>query len=478
MMSTAPASLAPPLTVEPAAGQPTPDEKLFRMPGGDTKEFFYCQARQVLIEGPSRTAKTRTAVEKIYYLACLFPGTRALILRKTRESMTHSVMQTFKEEVLLKDGRVKWVDKDQAWLFPNGSSVVVAGLDTPSKALSTGWDMVYINQAEELEAEPGEQANAAYETLLTRLSEQHMPFRQILLDVNPSYPTHWINLWFPPASERPQGYCRGVERARFLSRHEDNPLWYDQKQKTWTSAGRQYMATLDQLTSFRRSRLRDGLWVSAEGQFFTEWDPAVHIVEPFEIPAFWTRWIGYDYGFAEPASIHWIARDPSPDAHGVRHDYVYREWYHAGYRDRQQAAEMRRLSRGERIVRRYADPSVFNRRTEQNKPSIASVFLDDRVPLTRASNNRVKGWQILRDALAWEPGSKPRLLVFRDRAPNLCRTLPMMVHDSLDSEDLADQIKGRKTEDHAVDGLRYALAGAGVRRVHVQRQEVNLAYAS
>jgi hypothetical protein len=32
-----------------------------------------------------------------------------------------------------------------------------------------------------------------------------------------------------------------------------------------------------------------------------------------------------------------------------------------------------------------------------------------------------------------------------------------MVVDPLDAEDLADAIKGKKTEDHAVDALRYGL---------------------
>jgi cell division protein ZapA (FtsZ GTPase activity inhibitor) len=32
-----------------------------------------------------------------------------------------------------------------------------------------------------------------------------------------------------------------------------------------------------------------------------------------------------------------------------------------------------------------------------------------------------------------------------------------MVHDPLDAEDLADKIKTMKTEDHAVDALRYGV---------------------
>jgi hypothetical protein len=45
----------------------------------------------------------------------------------------------------------------------------------------------------------------------------------------------------------------------------------------------------------------------------------------------------------------------------------------------------------------------------------------------------------------------------KGRAPNLVRTLPAMVHDPLDAEDLADKIGTRKTEDHALDSLRYGL---------------------
>jgi hypothetical protein len=51
----------------------------------------------------------------------------------------------------------------------------------------------------------------------------------------------------------------------------------------------------------------------------------------------------------------------------------------------------------------------------------------------------------------------PRLRVMRERCPNLIRTLPAMVKDPLDPEDLADKVNSTKTEDHAVDALRYGL---------------------
>ena len=51
----------------------------------------------------------------------------------------------------------------------------------------------------------------------------------------------------------------------------------------------------------------------------------------------------------------------------------------------------------------------------------------------------------------------PRLKVLRGVAPNLERTLPAMVHDPLDPEDVADKLRGQKTEDHSVDALRYGV---------------------
>lgn len=151
----------------------------------------------------------------------------------------------------------------------------------------------------------------------------------------------------------------------------------------------------------------------------------------------------------------WLARSPAAG----RPLYVYRELYAAGLRDEQQAALIRARSRDERIVRCVGDPSMFNSRTEQQKPSIAAVYQAHGVPLVPGVNARIAGWQTVRRALAHDPenGILPRLRVLAGRAPNLVRTLPAMVHDPLDAEDLADQIKSKKTDDHAADCLRYGL---------------------
>jgi hypothetical protein len=71
-------------------------------------------------------------------------------------------------------------------------------------------------------------------------------------------------------------------------------------------------------------------------------------------------------------------------------------------------------------------------------------------------NSRKQGWAIVRRALAHDRG-EPRLQVMAGRAPNLVRSMPALVMDPLDPEDVADVVAGRKVEDHAADALRYGL---------------------
>ena len=113
------------------------------------------------------------------------------------------------------------------------------------------------------------------------------------------------------------------------------------------------------------------------------------------------------------------------------------------------------------------DPSMWGERREHGMGSIAEAYAANGVRLTPANNSRITGWATVRRTLAHvnDKGDEypPRLQVFRGACPNLVRTLPAMVRDPLDGEDLADAIKGVKTEDHDVDCLRYGLmAEAGL----------------
>jgi phage terminase large subunit len=275
--------------------------------------------------------------------------------------------------------------------------------------------------------------------LLRGLRNNVLSYQQLIADCNPGPPDHWL-----------KQRCNRGDTLLLQSAHEDNPtLW---RSGDWTDFGRDYIHTLDTLHGYLYQRLRLGQWVAAEGMYFTEWDPALHVCPSFEIPSHWPRWLAVDYGFAAPWCCLWFAREPE-----TRRIFVYREAYAAGLRDEQQAQRILEATGDEQLLLRILDPSMFNLRTEQQRPSIAAVYAAHHVwPVYPGMNNRKQGWAICRRVLAHDAGPA-RLQILAGAAPNLMRTIPTMVVDPLDPEDLADAVRGQKTEDHAVDALRYGL---------------------
>ena len=72
----------------------------------------------------------------------------------------------------------------------------------------------------------------------------------------------------------------------------------------------QYEANLMRKGSAMRRALLDGDWYVDSGSWVGEdWDPSIHICEPFAIPKNWTRFKSADYGFSSNSSVQWWAVD-------------------------------------------------------------------------------------------------------------------------------------------------------------------------
>lgn len=411
-----------PATLEIRKGDQASEQERPYQPRGAALSLMRCTAREVLLAGAAGTGKSRACLEKLN-LVCMQLPVRCAIVRKTRKSITQSSMVTFETKVLPQPSAVLFHTGDQEYRYPSGARIIVAGLDDAEKLASTEFDLIYVNEATELEADD-------WGMLLRGLRNGVLPYQQIMADCNPGPPDHWL-----------KQRCDSGATVLLDSRHEDNP-----------SLTPEYLATLDSLSGWQYQRLRLGLWVAAEGMYFTEWNPDVHVCKPFEVPDDWPRWLSVDYGFAVPFCCLWFTRNPED-----RRIYVYRELYARGLRDEQQAQLINEACGDEAMQLRILDPSMFNARTEQQRPSIAHIYAALGCwPAYPGQNGRKAGWAIVRRALATDDGP-PRLQVMQGKAPNLVRTLPSMVIDPLDPEDVADAIRGTKTEDHAVDALRYGL---------------------
>lgn len=286
--------------------RPHPAQRLYQ-PHGAALTLFYSKVPELLLSGPAGTGKSRACLEKLHLCALKYPGMRGLIIRKTRESLSEAALVTYEDKVLheydpLHDGPRR--NFRQAYHYPNTSEIVVGGLDKPGKIMSTEYDMIYVQEATELDL-------ADWLALTTRLRNNVMPYQQLIADCNPDAPTHW--LWVRAQSQL---------ITLLHSRHEDNPRLY--RNGDWTQEGRDYLATLDRLGSVNAStgemegaeyqRLRLGLWVQATGLIFGVWADGPdngNVTESadYEPGAGGLAWFvddGY-VGKRDAASGHWTA---------------------------------------------------------------------------------------------------------------------------------------------------------------------------
>jgi phage terminase large subunit len=285
-------------------------------PRGAAREIFERTDAEVLISGPAGTGKSRACLEKLHILALRHPRMRGLIVRKTLSSLASTALETWRRYVApeaIVAGDVEYyggsAEEPPQYRYANGSTIIIGGMDKASRIMSSEYDVVYVQEATELYEDD-------WEAITTRLRNWVIPFQQIIGDCNPSTPYHWL-----------LGRVKRGQVGMLLSRHEDNPELYDETSPghfELTLKGSVYMQKLDALTGVRRQRLRDGLWVAAEGIIYEEWNELVHLVEPFDIPDDWPRWWGVDFGFVNPFALGWWAEDPDGGL------YLYREIYHSG----------------------------------------------------------------------------------------------------------------------------------------------------
>ena len=286
------------------------DDPRFTFRGGN-RLAYHSRKPEILLAGAAGTGKSLVLLVKVLRVADRYAGCRVLVCRKTRASLTETALVTFERDVLGPDSVVLRKNPTlrrvrQSYRLPNGSEIVVAGLDKPDKVLSAEYDLCYAQEATELTL-------TDWETLGSRLRNGRVPYQQMLADCNPTTPTHWL-----------YKRAQAGSLALFPSTHKDNPRFWDESRNAWTPDGEQYLARLNRLTGVRRKRFLDGVWAAAEGLVYDQFDSAVHVVEPFPIPSAWRRFHAIDFGFTNPLAYQFWAEDPDGRL------YLYREYYKTG----------------------------------------------------------------------------------------------------------------------------------------------------
>jgi phage terminase large subunit len=422
------------------------------MPHGAALAIMGCRDPEVLIEGPAGTGKSRAILQKLDFCCRKYPAIRVLMLRQVRATLSSTVLVTFEQHVLhpadpIKEGASR--AHRYSYVYPNGSEIVIAGLDKPSKAMSSEYDMIAIFEAVETKRD-------AVVTLIgTRLRNNRMPYQQAIYDCNPDQPFHWLNvLASEPDPERP-GH---TVITRFCSRHTDNPRLYNRETQAWTEQGEQYMSKLRRLTGSLRLRLLEGKWAAAEGAVYEEqWDPAVNLVKTLPDP----RRIAYylvsmDWGFTNPGVLQVWGVDMDDVAYLIYE--VYRSqrtmpWWI----DRLNEVAVRWPAWDKRVT---ADPAESDHIAMVNKAGFRC---------TEANNDVVPGINAVRDRMADKGNGKAGLYLYalaneqideelREASKPWSSQMEMGVYAYPKGQD-GKPIKEKpvKVFDHGMDAMRYAV---------------------
>lgn len=420
-----------------------PKQYVYR-PFGTSKTLFECREPEIVVSGPAGTGKSRACLEKFNALAWKYPGCRLLILRKTRASLTQAAIVTLEQHVFPPgwlDTLIHWSSVDQEYRYPNGSVMVVGGLDKPGKVMSTEFDCAYVQEAIEL-------VENDWESVTTRLRNGVIPYQQLIADTNPDAPGHWLK--------------KRADTGKLLmlnAQHEENPVYFDRETGQYTPRGIAYLSKLDALTGVRLQRLRYGRWVAAEGQIY-EWNPAIHLVDRFEIPKEWPRFWSVDFGFVNPFVCQFWAQD------GDGRLYLYREIYMTKRLVEDHARTILYVSKDEPRPRAIiCDHDAEGRATLERHLEMSTVAAHKAVS---------EGIQAVQSRQKVAGDGKPRLFILRDAVVERDLDLDERKAPASTVEEIGgyvwDTSSGRrrgeepkKENDHGMDAARYLVAHVDLR---------------
>ena len=213
----------------------------------------------------------------------------------------------------------------------------------------------------------------------------------------------------------------------------------------------EYVDNLESLPEDMRRAHLYGDWDVYAGQYFGEWRRDIHVIKPFEIPKNWRRYVTLDYGL-DMLAVYWIAMD----THGKA--YVYREVQQPDLTISQASAIIKEEGGNDDVYTYLAPPDLFNRRQETGR-SAAEIFAENGLILTKSNNNRVQGWYDMKEWLTPyedEFGEKTAKLVVFNNCRGLIEDIPMLIRDTKNPNDVADE---PHKHTHGPDAIRGFIAG-------------------
>lgn len=401
------------------------------------KRFMQSTARHTAFGGARGGGKSDAARSKAVLLALKHPGVQILFLRRMLNDLRENHLRPL---LKILGGAAVYRESTKEFLFPNGSRILLGYCDAERDVLKyqgQSYDVIFLEEATQFTEWQYDQLKLSNRP--SGLCKKFSP--RMYYTCNPGGVGHqWVKRLFIDRryknAERAEDYAfipSKVYDNRYLMQHDPD-----------------YVRQLENLPENLRKAFLEGRWDVFDGQYFGEFDRNVHVVRPHPIPGDCTIYRTLDYGL-DMLACYWIAVDRLGRA------LVYKELFKPNLIIRRAAEEIAAMTT-ENVTLTYAPPDLWNRRQDSGR-SVAEIFADCGVVLTKASNDRVSGWMDLHEWLTPEPdefgGRTPRLQI-TENCGHLIESIPMLIYDKNNPSDAALE---PHEYTHGPDAIRYFISG-------------------
>lgn len=417
---------------------------------GPQTAFLASTAREVLYGGAAGGGKSDAIIMLPFY-RIHNPRHRSIILRRTRPQLQEVIDRQQDIYPLVAPG-AKWQADKNRWVWPSGAITRMGYMEHEQdrfKFKTDEFDMVLFDELTSFTLK-------MYLFMFSRNRTKDRALPPVLRGgTNPGDVGHlWVYERFIAAREPYTVYEAAEEvevegmgkmtlrtTKQFIpAKLADNPSMADRES---------YIAGL-RLMGEEGEAYLTGDWSAFSGQMFAM-KPKIGPPLPWKPGCMVVRCM--DYGFADPTCMYWLMAHPDGTVE------IMKELYGPGMTVDMLAWNAARLERDLQVRPMLSVGSVdmFSKKDvgSAEGQSIATMLQARGLWFEPANNERIAGWARLRSLL-----QRGLLYVREGEAPNLLRTLPNLVRDPNNPDDVKD-----KQEDHPAEALRYGVMAMPERNV-------------
>lgn len=451
--------------------------------------FFHDRLNKTVGAGGGyNSGKSYAMIAKIHFMLEIFPGSMAIIGRKTYGALEKSIIPTY-ESIALKRNGGTWngptIAKfaDMTSHYKNGSKIWFVTYDDVKKVRGPNIAFAGISQAEEVAHEIflelkgrcrqwnddniAEYMRSDYAKMVAKqLGGIPRPFNQLICEFNPA--PNWVKDEF------------------FLNTNGSNKF-YDLP----TKENKKYHAEgwLDGLKkSYSQewySIYVEGDWNKFGGAVYPEFRMETHGVEPFAIPKHWIKVIGGDWGYRNPAAFICMAYDEAGNV------ILFEEFYNSltdvetqasWLKENDKLHDFQKNDMGQ--IRVHEDWAIKGTYDAKGK-TLWDAFLDAGIALIPAEKDIDARVQLVKSLLMprldrpfphWHPRKgelgSPSLFVMRGRCPNWVNEMQNYIWEPRkEGEEKNYKEKPRDYNNHAIDAAEYGfMAGLKIQATLPERE--------